>query len=250
MTTDVTSKAEVLNAAANHLPALWVAAAIGFGGATIASLQERVDAASKTDQSVAIEAPAPRFSELEIDPTRFASDGSLTTNGIEPTVKQSFPLELGIVERVIDGDTYDIRLDRTNAVERVRLAWIDTPEPDQPFGAEASEWANALLLDRRVVLTVQDRDRYGRLVAQLSVQGDGHIWDAGASLARDGLGWVDPRYAEERQSLSEEQSLARSEGLGLWSDNNPIPPWEWRQGAERGDATSIAEIQHLGKNSI
>lgn len=142
---------------------------------------------------------------------------------------QPFPLEIGIVERVIDGDTYAIRLDRTESVERVRLAWLDAPERGQPFGDEASEWANASLLVRRVVLTVQDQDAYGRLVAQLNVHSDGHMWDVAASLARIGLGWVDPRYSEEQNGLYEDQALAKTDGVGLWSQPKPIPPWEWRR---------------------
>jgi endonuclease YncB( thermonuclease family) len=130
---------------------------------------------------------------------------------------QPFPLEIGIVARVIDGDTYDVKLERTGQPARVRLAWIDAPEPEQPFGPEATVWAKTSLLGWRVVLTVQDVDTYGRIVAQLSVEGGGYMWDAGATLARLGLGWLDPRYGAERESLHEDQHLARSEGIGLWS---------------------------------
>jgi endonuclease YncB( thermonuclease family) len=38
---------------------------------------------------------------------------------------------------MIDGDTYDVRLEPTGEEVRVRLAWMDAPEPGQPFGAEA-----------------------------------------------------------------------------------------------------------------
>ena len=133
------------------------------------------------------------------------------------------------MERVIDGDTYAVKLDRTGEQARVRLAWMDTPEQDQPFGPEATAWAEASLLGQRVVLTVQDVDRYGRTVAQLSVEGKGQMWDVAATLARTGLAWLDPRYGADREGLREDQALAKSEGAGLWAQPQPMSPWEWRR---------------------
>ena len=191
----------VLDVLATHLPALWVAGAAALGVATLTTLDE--------------------------------GPGSTEPNtGAGPVMEDTnrpFPLEIGIVEGVIDGDTYEVRLERSGEQVRVRLAWMDAPEPEQPFGREATEWAKASLLGRRVVLTVQDVDAYGRLVAQLSVEGDGHMWDVGATLARMGLAWLDPRYGEDRVSLSEDQKLARSEEIGLWSQPNAVPPWNWQR---------------------
>lgn len=197
----VTGLSGVLDFLTTHLPALWVAGAGAIGVATLTSLGEHL--------------PSP-------DVTRGARPVAVET-------ARPFPLEIGIVERVIDGDTYDVRLDRTGEEARVRLAWMDAPERAQPFGAEATHWAETSLLGRRVVLTVQNVDQHGRMVTQLSVEGEGHMWDVGATLARSGLGWLDPRYGEDRESLREDQELAESEGMGLWAQPNPMPPWDWRR---------------------
>ena len=184
-----------------HMPALWVASAAALGVVTLTNLGEP---------------PAP-------------IGATASTHPVAVETARPFPLEIGIVERIIDGDTYDVKLERSGEQARVRLAWMDTPEPDQPFGTEATEWAKASLLGQRVVLTVQDVDRYGRTVAQLSVEGQGHMWDVAATLARTGLAWLDPRYGRDRESLREDQSLAQSEGAGLWARPNAMSPWEWRR---------------------
>ena len=200
-----------LDILASHLPALWVAGAAVLGVATLTTLDEH--------------------------------SGSIEPGGdADPVVVENsppFPLEIGIVEGVIDGDTYDVKLERTGEQARVRLAWMDAPEPEQPLGAEATDWAEDALLGRRVVLTVQDVDGYGRLVAQLSVASDSHMWDVGATLARMGLAWLDPRYGEDRDSLREEQELARSEELGLWSQPSPVPPWDWRRPEKRDEVEIV-----------
>lgn len=233
MNDSATSGTDMQQTIIDHLPAVWAASAFVIGAATLASLEARTvsmqaSAMPQPAHEVAVmsAAPAPVFAAQEPVPALHAAIEKGAPTSLQG---QPFPLEIGFVERVIDGDTYAVRLDRTGALEQVRLAWIDTPESDQPFGAEATTWANASLLGNRVVLTAQDRDRFGRLVAQVTVQGDRQMWDVSNSLARIGLGWIDPRYGAEEQDLIEEQSLAQAEGIGLWSAPNPIPPWEWRQ---------------------
>ena len=202
----------LLDSLAAHLPALWVAAAVVLGGATLGTLEQRPGAAG-----------------MPVD-----------AGGAAPQDAQPFPLEIGQVERVIDGDTYDVVLERTGEPMRVRLAWVDAPEPAQAFGDAATQWAQDVLLGQRVVVTVQDVDAYGRTVAQLSVADEGEMWDVGSTLARLGLGWLDPRYGEEQTSLSEDQMRAQSDRVGLWSEPDPVPPWEWRRAGQVVDSAAEA----------
>src|SRR6478736_9024754 len=87
------------------------------------------------------------------------------------------PPAVGVVERVVDGDTVIVRAG--GGALRVRLLGIDTPEtvdPDRPvgcFGPEASAYTKHLLTGRSVTL-VYDRelhDRYGRLLAYIYLGG-------------------------------------------------------------------------------
>src|SRR5687767_13938653 len=74
----------------------------------------------------------------------------------------------GVVVRVVDGDTIDVRVSPARR-ERVRLIGIDTRERGACYFGEASGAARHLALARRVRLvgdrTQAKRDRYGRLLA-------------------------------------------------------------------------------------
>jgi len=48
-------------------------------------------------------------------------------------------------------------------------------------------------------------------------------------LLKMGLAWHDPRYAPKRDDYAKAEADARKAKRGLWSDENPTPPWEWRK---------------------
>lgn len=54
-----------------------------------------------------------------------------------------------------------------------------------------------------------------------------------------GLSWHYKQYSKDKK-LAELEGEARMLRVGLWTDSNPIPPWEWRRGV-RG--TTITEEQ-------
>lgn len=82
----------------------------------------------------------------------------------------------------IDGDTFRW------ARERVRLKGVDTPEEGEP-GHAAARAALQAWLDRGGILRPVARDRYGRLVGVLTVDGE----DVGRALARAGYGKAERR---------------------------------------------------------
>jgi micrococcal nuclease len=129
----------------------------------------------------------------------------------------------GRVVRVVDGDT--IRVALAGRVERVRYIGIDTPEsvkPDSPVQCYAHRAAaeNArLVAGRRVrlVLDVEARDRFGRLLAYVYRVRDGVF--VNAALVRDGYArtlTIPPnvRFAARFRTLA---AQARRADRGLWS---------------------------------
>ncbi len=44
-----------------------------------------------------------------------------------------------------------------------------------------------------------------------------------------GLAWHDPRYAPKAKEYAEAEAEARKEKRGLWSDDKPVAPWDWRK---------------------
>jgi endonuclease YncB( thermonuclease family) len=50
---------------------------------------------------------------------------------------------------------------------------------------------------------------------------------------RKGLCWWYRKYADEQSAVDrvlyeDAERQARRKRRGLWSDPNPVPPWEWR----------------------
>ena len=65
---------------------------------------------------------------------------------------------------------------------------------------------------------------YDRRVAHVSCGGR----DAGRTQVSRGMAWVSDKYAKD-MSLYAVQAEAKAARRGLWADNNPIQPWEWRK---------------------
>ncbi len=130
---------------------------------------------------------------------------------------------LGTVERVKDGDS--VRVSLGGQQLEVRLAGIDAPEYQQPFGEQAKQALVNLVSDRAVKLVGQEKDRYGRTLALL-VRAEDDL-DINAELVRQGAAWVHPKFGDPRWFLLEQQ--ARGSRRGLWSSPRPVPPWDWRR---------------------
>jgi micrococcal nuclease len=129
---------------------------------------------------------------------------------------------VGRVVRVVDGDT--IRVSLGGREERVRYIGVDTPEsvkpgtPVQCFAKKASAENKRLVGGQRVRLErdVEERDRYGRLLAYVYPAAGGPM--VNESLVRGGYARPltippDVRHAERFRRLADE---ARKAGRGLW----------------------------------
>lgn len=125
------------------------------------------------------------------------------------------------VDRITDGDTI-VLMDRT----RVRLHGIDAPERDQPYGPMATA-ALEYMAEKSIYIVEVDTDRYGRMVGQLYHSKEGY--DINASMVCAGFAWWYERYAPNSKVLEDCQEEAESAHKGLWEDESPLAPWEWRR---------------------
>lgn len=134
-------------------------------------------------------------------------------------------LLLCLVVAISDGDTLTARCGQPGSYEqvKVRLSEIDAPEKAQPFGEKSRQHLAQLCHRQQASIESIGKDRYGRTLARVECQGK----DANAEQVRAGLAWVYDRYVTDR-SLYKLQDDARSSGIGLWANTDPIPPWEWR----------------------
>jgi len=127
------------------------------------------------------------------------------------------------VVRIGDGDTITV-LNGTNQV-RIRLAEIDCPELNQPWGRRAKDFTASLVFGHVVTITGEGGDRYGRTIAHVETE-DGT--DLNTELVHAGLAWHYKHYSRSA-TLARLEEEARRDHRGLWKDANPTPPWEWRR---------------------
>jgi micrococcal nuclease len=147
-----------------------------------------------------------------------------------PSPGADFPAK---VVRIVDGDTIEIF--HNGQPKRIRLAGVDAPERRQAFGSRARQFVGQQVFGKTVTVRSDSIDGYGRILGEV-------ILADGRSLTRElvanGLAWHYKRFSADRDLARLEQE-ARAARRGLWSDRNPIPPWEFRQvgrgASERSD---------------
>ena len=130
----------------------------------------------------------------------------------------------GLVVKIADGDTLTL-LTGSNEKIKVRLAGIDTPERKQPFGSEAKQALSKLVFQKKALIEVETKDRYGRTVGIVFVDGQNINYE----LVRQGMAWVYRKYNND-EILYELEAQAKTKKTGLWADAKPIAPWSWRKG--------------------
>lgn len=137
---------------------------------------------------------------------------------------------LGRVERVVDGDTFKVRIGA--ALYTVRALGIDTPETKHPYkpvewyGPEASDYAERVLAGRAVRLEADasqaERDCYGRELRYVRLVESGVLYQALALMtgtAREYTHQWPHRYQREFRRL---EADARGQRRGQWGP--PYPP--------------------------
>ncbi len=140
---------------------------------------------------------------------------------------------------VSDGDTLTA-LDEDNKQHKVRLHGIDAPEIGQPFGTKSREALGQLTVKKTVTLRLHGRDRYGRDLARVEVDGR----DVNVELVKGGLAWHYVRYDKSPELASAERE-AREAERGVWADKDAVPPWEWRA-TERERKATGSKRQKVG----
>jgi len=142
----------------------------------------------------------------------------------------------GKVISIADGDTLTI-LDNQKVSHKIRLNCIDTPESNQDFGTRAKKELNALVGGKNITVEYTEKDKYGRILGTI---------ENGSQLinleqVKRGMAWVYRKYCNNCEYFEAEKQ-ARANMLGVWSQPNPVPPWEFRKdptGAKDKDWTYL-----------
>ncbi|WP_366915005.1 thermonuclease family protein [Polaromonas sp.] len=112
-------------------------------------------------------------------------------------------------------------------------------EPKQIFASIC--WHLTVEIDGKKI------DRYGRLVGKVLVGGR----DANLSQIEAGMAWHYKQYQREqsvadRVIYSEAETKAASSKQGLWIENNPVAPWDWRK--DRSDKSKPGQTRWIRLN--
>jgi endonuclease YncB( thermonuclease family) len=135
----------------------------------------------------------------------------------------------GRVVRVTDGDTIVV-LDSANTQHKIRLSGIDTPERGQAYGTKSKDHLSDSVAGKFVVVEYSKRDRYERILGKVLLGDE----DINLEQIETGLAWHYKKYQSEqttadRVKYSNAEREARIERRGLWHEDIPVPPWDYRQ---------------------
>lgn len=134
----------------------------------------------------------------------------------------------GRVVGISDGDTITV-LDSAKTQHKIRLAGIDAPESKQAFGQASKKHLSDLVFGRQVTLDCGKTDKYRREICVVMVDDQ----DANLDQVKAGMAWWYRQYQKEQTSQQRAtyevaEAMAKAGKVGLWSDADPVPPWEWR----------------------
>jgi len=139
--------------------------------------------------------------------------------------------ETSITGKVIgikDGDTIDILFNGKSLT--VRLAHIDCPEKSQAFGKNAKQFTSDKCFGEIVKVNSDNKfDRNGRLIGVVLNQNGENI---NKELVKAGLAWFYYKYSTDTSYSFLEQG-ARQKRIGIWSETDPIPPWDYRKKSKK-----------------
>jgi len=145
---------------------------------------------------------------------------------------------VGPVLRVVDGDTLLMQAS-DNLRQSVRIGWIDAPEAAQPYGRESRDTLARLVSGGTVRAECPKLDHRTSIVCKVWARPTDcasceRTIDVGLAQISGGMAWWHRRYAleqsaEDRKRYEAEEQVARQNRRGLWADENPTPPWEWRR---------------------
>ncbi len=124
---------------------------------------------------------------------------------------------------VMDGDTVMVLRDGKKI--KVRLANIDAPESDQKFGKESRQALADRVLKKQVHIKSQAVDSYGRLIAEISIDGK----SVNEEQVSKGMAWEYSHYHRNKHYLDLHKQAKQSR-RGLWAQSvQPISPEQWRK---------------------
>ncbi|MCC5611530.1 thermonuclease family protein [Nostoc sp. CHAB 5834] len=136
------------------------------------------------------------------------------------------------VIRVSDGDTITVR-QMNGREKKLRLCGIDAPEKSQPLGKESKANLQRLVdeVDKTVMVSEIESDRYGRTVAEVFSSKNGVEKNFNEEQLSSGNAYIYTQYVGKcpnKIPFENAEAIAQSKKLGVWSGNYQ-KPWDYRK---------------------
>ena len=133
------------------------------------------------------------------------------------------------VLKVSDGDTINIQKVENGKfvgeMLKIRMYGMDAPEKSQDYGPESRQALEKLVAGKTLSIEVKNKDRYGRTVAVIYVNGK----NINEEMVKTGNAWWYQEYAKNDTQFEEYQQNAKQKKLGLFSRKGYIEPWIYRR---------------------
>lgn len=129
----------------------------------------------------------------------------------------------GEVIKIKDGDTIEILLEGNQPIT-IRLNGIDAPEKKQAFGQKSKEKLSEMIFGKIVKVDCNGKDRYGRVIGDIYLD----ELNINEEMVQSGFAWHYKKYSKS-SILAEYEDEARSNKRGLWAEDYPTPPWDFRK---------------------
>ena len=135
-----------------------------------------------------------------------------------------------------DGDSFELEDSRKRKI-KVRLYGVDAPEGRQAFGNASRNHLRKMLDGKKLLIRSMYKDNHQRTVAivYFSQNGKADELSINQRQVQAGMAWVYDYFCTNSvcNTWKLEEAMAQKQKLGLWSDSNPVPPWQWRRANPR-----------------
>ncbi len=148
----------------------------------------------------------------------------------------------GRVRRLWGGDSFEFG--EVDELHCIMIRGVDTPKPGQQYFDDAKAHLAKLLRKRIARISIVSRDSMMRefadvhsrpktagnaTLAEYANTPDGIEINVGLSLIQEGLGWYDGMEFEGAEAYKQAELAAREARLGIWVQENPVPPWDFEE---------------------
>lgn len=141
-------------------------------------------------------------------------------------------------------DSDNITIMNNGSAVSVRLYCIACPAQGQDYSPQAIKYLQDLMVGQNADVQVKWQDYSKHQVSKVKINGN----DVGAQIAGAGLAWYDDRVYQDGE-VSAGEIQAQSQKLCIWSQPNPVAPWEFltqKRGIVPTQSKTIGNISGQG----